>query len=423
MCFLMVLLLLSLTWCPFTALLIKTGNDLVKRLCDLNLTNVTVSSNLTIILNHSLIYNMTLKRTCVVSISGSLTIESNTSDIVTVNCVNQSFINPQSTVAFGFIDTDVTIRDVIFSGCGAFLQKMDDPLNERLSSSKLHFNESHHSALFVFMNSSVNFYRVNITNYYGFAIIGLDLKSSTFSSVGVTMDANAAVSSQSKSSVGSGILILFTNHSEPFPYSLSFYDCYFYRNYDLNSRFCIYSFSYETNSEYIKNAAALTIIFSQTQKTEDVTSLVVIEQTSFVHNTGSYCSGVMILMLNSTTGMVRIGQGTRFISNNNYSPCPGSAVVFFMSVKNERFVDFTPLELKDVTFKNQNGLIYGICNAKVNKSVTAYIYVSSLNGHVSFPFSNVSFLENSGGLLVLNITYFIQKHRLFLRVSLLQIMN
>ena len=64
-----------------------------------------------------------------------------------------------------------------FSGCGAFLQKMVDPLNERLSSSKLHFNGSHHSALFVFMNSSVNFYRVNITNYYGFAVIGLDLKS------------------------------------------------------------------------------------------------------------------------------------------------------------------------------------------------------------------------------------------------------
>ena len=93
-------------------LLIKTGNDLVKRLCDLNHMDITVSSNLTIILNHSLIYNMTLKRTCVVSINGSLTIESDTSDIVTVNCVNQSFINPQSTVAFSFIDTDVTIRDV-----------------------------------------------------------------------------------------------------------------------------------------------------------------------------------------------------------------------------------------------------------------------------------------------------------------------
>ena len=396
MCFLMVLLLLSLTWCPSTTLSIKTGNDLVKRLCDLNHMDITVSSNLTIILNHSLIYNMTLKRTCVVSINGSLTIESDTSDIVTVNCVNQSFINPQSTVAFSFIDTDVTIRDVTFSGCGAFLQKMDEPLNKRLFSSKLHFNGSNHSALFVFMNSSVNFYRINITNYYGFAVIGVDLKSSMFSSVGVTMDANAAVTSQSKPSVGSGILILFNNQSELFPYILSFYDCYFHRNYDLYYTFCIDSLSYDANSDYIKNAAALTIIFSQTQKSENITSLVVIEQTSFIHNTGSYCSGVMILMLNSTTGMVRIGQGTRFISNNNYSPCPGSAVVFFMSVKNKRFVDFTPLELNDVTFKNQDGLINGIFNAKVNKSGTVYIYVSSLNGHVSFPISNVSFFKNSG---------------------------
>ena len=397
MCFLMLLLLLSLTWCPFTMLLIKTGNDLVKRLCDLNHMNVTVSSNLTIILNHSLIYNITLNRTCVVNISGSLTIKSDTSDNVTVNCVNQNFSNPQSTVAFGFIDTDVTIRDVAFSGCGAFLQKMDDPLNKRLSSSKLHFNGSHHSALFVFMNSSVNFYRVNITNYYGFAVIGLDLKSSTFSSVGVSMDADAALSSQSKPSVGSGILILFSNQSEPFPYILLFYDCYFYGNYDLYYTFCIDSLTNDTNSEYIKNAAALTIIFSQTQKSEHITPLVVIEQTSFIHNTGSYCSGVMILMLNSTTGIVRIGQGTRFISNNNFYPCPGSAVVFFMSVKNERFVDFSPLELNDVTFKNQDGLINGIFNAKVNKSGTVYIYVASLSGHVSFPISKVSFHENSGG--------------------------
>ena len=397
MCVLMVLLLLSLTWCPFTMLLIKTGNDLVKRLCDLNHMDITVSSNLTIILNHSLIYNVTLKQTCVVSISGSLTIESDTSDIVTVHCVNQSLINPQSTVAFGFIDTDVTIRYVIFSGCGAFLQKMDDPLNKRLSSSKLHFNGSHHSALFVFMNSSVNFYRVNITNYYGFAVIGLDLKYSRFSSVGVTMDADAAVSSQSKPSIGSGILILFNNQSEPFPYILSFYDCYFYRNYDFNNRFCVDSLTDNTNSEYMKNAAALTIIFSQTQKSENIKPLVVIEQTSFIHNTGSYCSGVMILMLNSTTGIVRIGQGTRFISNNNYSPCPGSAVVFFMSVMNERSVDFSPLELNDVTFKNQDGLINGIFNAKVNSSGTVYIYVANLNGHVSFPISKVSFFENSGG--------------------------
>ena len=396
MCFLMLLLLLSLTLCPFTMLLIKTGNDLVKRLCDLNHMNVTVSSNLTIILNHLLIYNVTLKRTCVVSISGSLTIESDTSDSVTVHCVNQSVINPQSTVAFGFIDTDVTIRDVTFSGCGAFLQKMDEPLNERLSSSRPHFN-AHHSALFVFMKSRVKFYGVNITNYYGFAVIGVDLKSSRFSSVGVTMDANAAVSSQSKPSIGSGILILFNNQSEPFPYILSFYDCYFYGNYDLYYTFCIDSLTDDTNSEYMKNAAALTIIFSQTQKRENITPLVVIEQTSFVHNTGSYCSGVMIMMLNSSTGIVRIGQGTRFISNNNFYPCPGSAVVFYMNVKNEKFVDFSPLELNDVTFKNQDGLINGIFNAKVNKSGTVYIYVSSLNGHVSFPISNVSFVENSGG--------------------------
>ena len=56
----------------------------------------------------------------------------------------------------------------------------------------------------------------------------------------------------------------------------------------------------------------------------------------------------------------------------------------------------SPLELNDVTFKNQDGLINGIFNAKVNKSGTVYIYVSSLNGHVSFPISKVSFHENSG---------------------------
>ena len=70
--------------------------------------------------------------------------------------------------------------------------------------------------------------------------------------------------------------------------------------------------------------------------------------------------------------------------------------MFFMSVKNERFVDFSPLELNDVTFKNQDGLIKGISNAKVNKSGTVYIYVANLNGHVSFQISKVSFLKNSG---------------------------
>ena len=81
----------------------------------------------------------------------------------------------------------------------------------------------------------------------------------------------------------------------------------------------------------IKNAAGLTIIFNQ--HNNNVTSsgsIVSIKQSNFSYNLGSYCSGLMNLMINSTKCKVEISQNTVFGTNKNFFQCPGNALILYM---------------------------------------------------------------------------------------------
>ena len=118
---------------------------------------------------------MTFSRTCVIDstdtvtiesnttdiVTDTVTIESNTTDIVTVSCVKQEFDDPQSTVAFAFLNTSVIIKNVEFTGCRSNFKNFNSALIRLVNSLSICFTSSH-SEFFVFIDVSVSLSVVQI---------------------------------------------------------------------------------------------------------------------------------------------------------------------------------------------------------------------------------------------------------------------
>ena len=372
---------------PSLLIHITTGDHLVESLCNNNLSNITLS------LHHLFTYNVTFSRACVINNIDTVTIESNTTDIVTVFCVKQEFDDPQSTVAFAFLNTSVIIKNVEFTGCGSNLKNFDSALIRLINSSSIYFTSSH-SALFVFINVSVSISVFRIRHYYGFAIISMDLRSSEFTNMLITENAGIVVASKNDGvSIGSGLLLLFSS-MRYIGANVSLLNCTFFSdaNYINSSNGqCIDTESDEKDNlifQNIKNAAALTIIFNQHNSSGSIVS---IKQSNFSYNFGSYCSGLMILMINSTKGKVEISQNTVFGSNTNLFQCPGNALILYMIGGNTGYS--SPLEVRDVYFFKENEILTKYLPDSFN-SGAVYIKIFQVSDSIDIVFRNVTFENN-----------------------------
>ena len=386
-------LLLSFLPPSFTLVFsVENGDDLMSTLCDQHF-----NKSVTIKLNHSRVYSIASNRTCVVNTTNAITIESDTSDIVTVSCVNQDPHDPHLTSSFGFIDTVVTFTRIEFRSCGSLLKRFGDSLSERMNFSKMCFTENH-SAMFVFVNSSVHLSMVSIKFYYGFAIIGIDLRNSDFTKLFITENTGEAIASKSPGmSIGSGMLILFTGVTQT-EANVSLLDCTFFANFDFSntSNQCDDPYSLlegHSDCQPIKNAAALTII---NNVHGDIGSqfLVSIKRTNISRNYGSYSGGLMIILANCTRCKVIISQGTVFHSNMNTLACPGSALTFHMEAVYSDGQSFLPLEFENVSFLKQNGMVDNVFNFHLFKYGALYIKVVNVKSSVVIKFKNVLFRSN-----------------------------
>ena len=377
-----VLTLLSLlSLCTFL-LSIRTGDELMDALCNQQFKQDTVLT-----LNHSLSYTLNQTKTCISSINGTLSIKSDVTErSVSVSCFSQDLSNPHSNVAFGFMNTEVSIENVVFHGCGSFLTHFDTKLVNLINSSRLPFTENH-SALFVFFNCSIHFFEVIISNYFGFAIIGVDLQNSVFNSVNVSTSLAFAATGRNRVSIGSGILLLFVNPFQSQP-NILFFNCNFNKNLDWQNSSCIDALMLE-KSHHIHNAAALTIMFSQNQ-TNEAMVLVEIKQTCFYRNIGSYSSGILILMHNTTKSKVKISENSVFIKNSNHFFCPGSAITFYIEEETKPATTLSPLEIINVSFIQQGG----VQELVPHHQGAVYISVANFNGFLDFPFTDILFQEN-----------------------------
>ena len=278
---------------------VRNGSQLVDTLCgDQQLEEDTV-----IILNHLVPYdiNSTVPgRTCVVKVSNSLTITTNTTtttDMASITCVDQNTTNPFPTIGFLFTDSNITISNVLITGCGASVDKC--PHTVELT------NCNSCAALFTFLNCSITITRVDILSYYGYALVTSDSPTAVLTELSIKYNLGIALSSvNSNYSVGSGLLVIFTksvqNDSIP---SVKILNSVFYGNfyYNLGGNAPI-----KNDGDNIIPAAALTIVFNKNVGRPQV----IIAKTCFSKNLGTHSGGVLIHMTSSNGGLVDINDST-----------------------------------------------------------------------------------------------------------------
>ena len=339
---------------------------------------------------------------CIINTNYSLTIQSNHS-MATIQCNSSPYINSTyPTIGFAFTGTSsLTLQRVIFTGCGANLTTLD---NEQLdiinsTSSLVHFTQ-YHSAVLVFTEISHLVIRdVSIYQYYGFAIVAVNLPNGTLDSINVSSYLSFKVASTRNYNVGSGVLILYKNsNSDLSQYQVKITDSQFIHNYEhilYPELMCATDFYNSTINKItpkpVINAAGLTILYSQ----NDTKAQVNISRCTFTGNIGSIAGAMLVLHLNTIThSQTCIHDDSVFDTNGSDQKCHGSALVLIMFFDHisKSLLTYTnkvyyPFLMKDVlilvsdsdifTSKQQGAVYMAIINVKKYS--------------ITFNFSNVTF--------------------------------
>ena len=371
---------------------VRDGTELERYLCE-----EEHEEDLTLILNHSVNYEISHKGFCIVDVSKSIIIESDSPDNVIVNCTHQNHTFPHPTAGFVFSDISIVLIRVTFHGCGATLENLN---YEVLNSSILHFSNIH-ATTFLFIQCSVNFSDVAIKQYYGFAVVAVNLQDSSFSNVAVSDTLRAIVINRNVTigSVGSGVLLFFSDSANISPI-ITMFNCSFFVNneyvYDA-AKFCIPSHFYTLRKApfTIVNAAALTVIFSQ----QSFQPIINIKKTNFIQNIGTLAAAVLILMFNTTKGCVEISEDSLFATNINLYSCYGSALIFYIiqdRLSQEYSSRTFPLKITDTTIRDHTGFAEILSNSSETGYGTIYLGLVSPVIAMEFYFKNVSFIHNFG---------------------------
>ena len=390
--------------------LVKNGEELESYLC-----NEELGEDVNLTLNHSVNYEVSHNGFCIVNTNGSFIIESDSLEFATINCTLQNYTIPNSTFGLAFNNTNAVLKRIVFHGCGATLPPS---LHQRVNSSLFRFSNVH-AATILFIQCTANVNNINITNYYGFAFVAVNLQNSSFVNMHISNSIGIELSNipLTEDSVGSGVLMLFfdvDNSDQGIEANKStniiLFNCAFFANTEFifnKGNLCIPGLFYTLRKApfQIVNAAALTIIFNQ-QKFHPVVN---IEKTHLCHNFGSVAAAVLILMVNTTKGFTEISEDSYFDHNINFHPCYGSALVFYMIHDSSLDEESTHsriqlLNIINTTIKDHKGILavfnplYGAIYLGVVKPVI----------RMEFYFKDVTFTGNTAeksGACVLATVY------------------
>ena len=331
---------------------------------------------------------------CTINTNYSLNIQSNHS-MATVQCISSTYVNTiLPTIGFAFTgSSSLTLQRVTFTGCGANLTTLDkDKLDIINSTSSLVYFTQYHAAVLVFTEISYLIMRdVSISQYYGFAIVVVNLPNGTLDSINVvSSQGNENILHKPEYSVGCGVLLLYKHLSRRHflnnIYKVDIVASKFMHNNDFiyNHGFtCATDFYnshiHQVSPKSVINAAGLTILYTQ----NDTAVYVTISQCTFKDNIGSIAGAILILNVNTIkNSQTLINNHTIFDSNGIHQKCHGSGIVlifFFdrqsmLSMNETASNGLTPIQIIDVIFRydqssfvseEQHGLMYmAVINAK-----------------------------------------------------------
>ena len=382
------------------------GTELVHILCN---EQQYPDSDVVIILNHSIQYNITsTNKNCVISHPRYVTIKSDSIDApVNIVCVGQIPRHPIPTLGIMFADMNITMIGVTITRCGARLSDFNQ--TNRINSTPPYYSDSH-SGLFIFVNCCANFTNVTISNYYGFALLIIDSQMTILHKCLVRMSLGFELNSTSER-IGSGVLIIYTSTSRnPKHRNIYISSSNFTQNLDYD---VLKTSNIRFNEDKIINAAALTVILSN-NTVEPVISII---KTQFIMNYGTYGSGLLMLMYNTIKGKVIIEQSDFRIIDifQVLAHVPGGMLLSFYGSggsQNENFIAL-PITITDTDITAMIGVK---CKNKCVKYgvVSISVFNQATYDSFTFLFRKVRFELNHRTCLTARTYNSIQRVRIIL---------
>ena len=246
---------------------------------------------------------------CTINTNYSLTVQCNQS-MATIQCISSTHVNTtHPTIGFVFTGSNgLTLQRVKFTGCGANLATLDkDQLDIINSTSSLVYFTQYHAAVLVFTDISHLVMRdVSIFQYYGFAIVAVNLPNGTVDSINVITSQGIEQEAQYGYgyTVGSGVLLMYQYSPKTLSYTnqykLKITNSNFSYNFDyvpFSEYVCVTklynSFIYKNSKKPVINAAGLTIFYIGTNTSVQVD----ISQCTFADNVGSRAGAMLLLHL------------------------------------------------------------------------------------------------------------------------------
>ena len=317
---------------------IVNPDQLEKYLCDAH-----YEHDMVLLLNTSIIHYIQYEGFCVVDTIHSLTIQSdtNTSSAV-IQCSNSS--KPTSGFAFAH-PSILKLQRVIFKYCGAAISQLQNYILWYVNSTgHVYFTQFHNAVLvFVKPNMYVSLIDVQVRNYYGYAVIGINIIHCSFEGVVISNNSlTKKIVSETNHSIGSGMLFLFRDFEHlSRPREIDIRNSRINQNYEFISDVKCITDVYNSTQKYLPklpvlNAAGLTLLYTQ----HSFNVMTKISNCSFLDNSGQPASGMLIMHLNSTTdSQTIIYNGSTFHSESQReeSICNGHSLQFYN-------FNFLPLE-------------------------------------------------------------------------------
>ena len=386
-----------------TIISVNTSNHLESLLC--NYHSELYSNDVIIILNSTVTHEISSGKFCTVNGSHSLTITSD--DLAHIVCIpnDTKYYNKYWTRGFAFygISGSLTLSHLNFSNCGTNLTTLDSNLIN-YTSSPIHFTQ-YQVAVLVFTNiGSLYVEDINFNGYNGFAIVAVNLPNASFNYLKVSYSRNHPLALSKSISIGSGVLILFSNkvtlknHSK---YNLSIIESIFERNFAFNQYWkketCVTSVHHLFKTSYpVVNAAGVTILYTQN---DSIPAIVNIFRTKFTSCSGYFAGAMLILYFNSNIHSQTIIDGSLFSKNSLISKCRGAAItnsyIFNNHLNYSHNQIYQALTVTNTTFIN-NGEPYNETESWGAGAVCLYVaYVNfPFKPKIYFKFRNVSFVTN-----------------------------
>ena len=287
----------------------------------------------------------------------------------------------------------LTLIRLVFTGCGEQLKRLAVLESINSSVSPMHFSQNH-SAVLLFLNiNTLLINEVDITKYYGFAILAMNPMNTLISKC-IVRDSYGGKGDTYQKGFGSGVLILFTDIiGVPSPGNCNVtirqsrlfhnFDYYHSRTESICDTYC------KDNQKHlpIYNAAGLSIF----QLQNNFTANVQVTQSNFTSNRGILAAAVLVIYYNSVVNQSQVALSNIIFKDNfkdNYN-CPGSDLlfIFYVSSKEQyRHHQLFPLYVSNSSFSDHS------TTSRYSKGIVyLYIHNPSKNVNVVLTFSHVNF--------------------------------